>query len=263
MERVHLPDLTIILTCRIDSYLRHQNALTAIRFYQKYTDAKIMLLEADDSSKIGDEIHDYFPEVEYIFIEDHNPIFHRTHYINLEMIRASTKNTANIDVDAIVPPAQLVAANSVLLNGNDVMVLPYDGRFVCQSACRSDLFRHKVDIRIFEEIPGNSQLMYGYISVGGAYLVNVERYKQCGLENEYFIGWGPEDYERFIRLDILGHKPIQIPGVIYHLEHPRGINSGDKVENVVLATKREYCTVCSMMPEELKEYIKSWPWIRL
>lgn len=262
MNKTNLHNLTLVFTCRIDSASRLANVLATIRYYQLYTDARIMLLEADTDSRLSTIIDSQFPDVDYIFVKDDNPIFHRTHYINEEMRRVRTANTANIDVDTIVPPAQLKAANDLILESSAVMVLPYDGRFVCEDQCRSDMFRETPNIDIFEKMPGYTHLMFGYISVGGAYLVNVERYKQCGWENEHFIGWGPEDYERFIRLDILGHKPMQIPGVIYHLEHPRGINSGDKVENVVLATKREYCKVCSMMPDELKDYIKTWPWVK-
>ena len=104
--------------------------------------------------------------------------------------------------------------------------------------------------------------MFGYISVGGAYLCNIERYKLYGWENEYFIGWGPEDYERFMRLDIFGKKPLQIKGVIHHLNHPRGGNSGNFFKHVILETKREYCKICAMMPDELRQYVDTWPWIK-
>ena len=97
--------------------------------------------------------------------------------------------------------------------------------------------------------------------MGGAYLVDVLRYRKYGWENEYFLGWGPEDAERYTRLEILGQKPCRVDGHLYHLFHPRGVNSGMSDKVLAKSTKKEYCKVCSLSPEELKKYIKSWKWI--
>lgn len=263
MKKTHIPSLTILLTCRIESPSRLANTLATLNYYRNYTDAEIILLEADKRPIMQKHMKIDFPDVEYIFIRDDNPVFHRTRYLNLQMKRARTANTANIDVDVIVPVPQLLAANACLLENPDVVIaLPYDGRFVSVDACRSDLFRRRCNPAILTEIPGRVQLMFGFISVGGAYLVNIARYKNFGLENENFPGWGPEDFERVTRLDILGHKPVRIPGVIYHLNHPRGINSGDMYEPLMRATKLEYCKVCAMMPAQLRAYVDSWNWCR-
>lgn len=103
--------------------------------------------------------------------------------------------------------------------------------------------------------------MFGFISVGGAFLVNVELYRVCGWENEHFPGWGPEDFEREHRLDILGHKPSRVRGKIYHLSHPRGINSSNNSYNLLYTVKKEYCKVCSMLKPELLNYIHTWEWV--
>ena len=260
--RTHIPDLTIIFTCRIDFIERYHNIIAALQYYTRYTDASIIILEADKKPYLHDMVKSRFPDVKYIFVKDENPIFHRTHYINEEFKMAQTANAACIDVDTIVPIAQLKKANDALLNEDLVMAIPYDGRFRFECDFRSDIFRRTIDIRAFNSDSGDVRLMFGYISVGGAYLCNIHRYKKCGWENENFIGWGPEDYERFMRLEILGHRPKQIKGVIHHLNHPRGGNSGNFFDNVILTTKREYCKVCSMMPDELRSYIKTWPWVK-
>lgn len=237
--------------------------MACMTYYTRYTDANIILLEADKEAKLQNIIENDFPDVEYIFIEDERRVFHRTHYINEQLKISKTDNAVNIDVDTIVPVENLKIANDILIKEADnVMVIPYDGRCVCVGGLRADLFREKIDIRVLDKNSGFSHLMFGYISVGGAYMVNISCYKKCGWENENFTGWGPEDYERVIRLEILGHKPIILPGKIYHLNHPRGDNSGDRMEDIVLATKLEYSRVTSMMPEELKAYVKTWDWIR-
>ena len=63
-------------------------------------------------------------------------------------------------------------------------------------------------------------------SVGGAFLVNRVAYLRAGGENEAFYGWGPEDAERVKRLEILELPIARVKGPLYHLDHPRGINSG-------------------------------------
>lgn len=141
------------------------------------------------------------------------------------------------------------------------MVLPYDGRFIAVDDYYSDLFRQSLDISTLTTIQGNQTLMFGFISVGGIYVVDVAKYKECGWENENFLGWGPEDFEREHRLDILGHRPKRVSGVIYHLNHPRGVNSTNAIEDLAYSTKKEYCHVCSMLRPELISYIETWIWV--
>lgn len=257
-----IPNLSIVFTVRVDSQDRLNNILATVAYYDKYTDCPLILLEADVEPKLESILAKRFPALTYIFVRDENPIFHRTHYINEEFRIVPTLNAAVIDSDVIVPIAQLIEADRVLTNTDNVMVYPYDGRFVGHDAYFSDIFRQTVDPAVFETVDGNQYLMFGFISVGGAFLVNVERYKLCGWENEYFPGWGPEDFEREHRLDILGHKPTRVVGKIHHLSHPRGVNSSNSHGPLILSTKREYCKVCSMMPDELRRYVASWAWMR-
>lgn len=259
---LHIDNLTIIFTVRVDSADRLSNIKATLSYYANHTTCPIILLEASLTPLLESYIHENYPNITYIFEYDENPIFHRTHYINEEFRLVKTQRAVVIDSDVIVPIPQLIAANKLLLSTDSVMVYPYDGRFIGEDKYFSDLFRKKIDISIFTAIDGNQQLMFGFISVGGAFMVNISRYKTLGWENEYFPGWGPEDFEREHRLDILGHKPLRVSGKIYHLHHPRGINSSNSHMPLVISTKREYCKVCSMMPDELRDYIATWPWIK-
>ena len=76
------------------------------------------------------------------------------------------------------------------------------------------------------------------------------------------MGLGPEDAERYHRLEILGFKPGHVSGGLYHLYYTREINSGVRDVNLIISTKRELLHVCSMNPIESKEYIETWKWIR-
>lgn len=254
--------LTLIFTVRIDSKERLQNLRSTLAYYHQVTNGSHMIvLEADTEPKLDTIMAEEFPEADYIFVKDGNRVFHRTRYINAELRRVSTPNAAVIDADVVVPAPQLELANRILLTDPQcAMVIPYDGRAIDHTPWRSDLFRKTRDAESLTMCDGFQHLMFGHMSVGGAYLANVERYHRLGWENENFNGWGCEDHERFHRLDILGHKPRVISGKIHHLNHPRGINSGNVIESVVLATKREYCRVCAMNPEQLRAYVDSWTW---
>jgi len=63
-------------------------------------------------------------------------------------------------------------------------------------------------------------------------------------------------------MELLGHKPLRISGSLYHLYHPRGINSGDYNHHLALSTKKEYCRICGMQPDELRREVAQWEWIK-
>lgn len=257
-----LSNLTLIFTIRIDSESRLSNIRSVLRYYStNLPSVEIIVLEADAAPILSNMMKAEFPDVHYIFQKDENPVFHRTHFINIELKKTQTANAAIVDADVIIPISQLIRGDE-LLTANDevVMVYPYDGRFVGLNQYTSDVFRRTPTIEALLSALGSINLLYGYCSVGGAFIVEVAKYLTLGAENEYFVGWGPEDFEREHRLDILGHKPLRIAGVIYHLEHSRGINSGNAKQEVAFATKREYCNVCSMLKDELIKYVESWPW---
>lgn len=259
-EKKYFEDLTIMMSTRIDSPDRLANVRASLGYYSRNTDAHLMIIESDSDSHLSSFMENEFPDVEYIFMEDHNPMLHRTHLMNEEFRRVRTRNAANIDVDIIVPIEQLASANEAVLSGQYVMAMPYDGRVVLSPAVFANIFRETLDIESLTEVDAYQQLMFGFSSLGGAYVVDVNRYRELGWENENFLCWGPEDMERFHRLDILGYRPLQVQGKCYHLPHRRGLNSGDTVPEMILSTKQEYHKILSMTPSELRSYIKTWAW---
>lgn len=259
-EEYNFGDLTFCIPIRIDSPQRLRNLCSVLRFYSSCTNAKFMVYEADSSRKLfGIE---NIPNLDYVFIKDDNRIFHRTKLLNMMMSEATTKYAGIWDSDAVSPIEQIhMALECLRANKTLAMVYPFDGKFWNVSDYFADLFYASLDIRLITDYPQPKQLLYGYHAVGGAFIVNIPVYKQYGWENEYFIGWGPEDAERYRRLEILGNTPIKIKGDLYHLEHPRGINSGNSDRDLSLSTRMEYAKVCSMERKELLSYVRTWPWI--
>ena len=104
--------------------------------------------------------------------------------------------------------------------------------------------------------------MYGNLSTGGGFIVDTKKYLQAGGENEFFLGWGPEDYERVNRMEILYSQPIyRAKGGMYHLWHPRSLNSWYANEQYEINGKKELLKVCGMNGDELRSYIDTWPWL--
>ena len=97
--------------------------------------------------------------------------------------------------------------------------------------------------------------------MGGALFFNKEKYTEIGLENEKFISWGHEDWERVVRIEKMGLKLCRVQGNLYHLTHIRSHNSSGS-NPYYRQNGEEYNKVRFMNIEQLKEYIKSWEWIK-
>lgn len=242
--------LTFVIPVRIDSEERKENLLTVIEFLA-VMQCHIIVLEADALPHVN-EI-DCMNNVEYLFIEDKNTVFHRTHYINELLRMAPTEAVAIWDTDVLVDYNHIFGALQLIKQGATISY-PYDGRFVMLSEQLSKQIRRKLDFEYLHNLRMKSFL--GRKLCGGAYIVHKQRYLQCGGENERFTGWGPEDAERLHRVRILGHKVCYIPsGELFHLHHPRGINSNYQSTDDARKLREEFIKICCMSPDELKSYI--------
>lgn len=242
--------LTIGIPVRIDNTERLMN-LSAVIKYLSLLQCRILVLEADVMPHARD-ICDNTP-VEYYFIEDKNSVFHRTHYINKLLQMAETKLVAIWDTDILVEYNQIVEALQILVQKEATIVYPYDGRFVMLSEHLSTQVRHNVDFDYLRSMKLNSIL--GRKLCGGAYIVHLDRYLQCGGENEHFTGWGPEDAERMHRVKIFGYSVYYVSsGELFHLYHPRTTSNYQSPEDAT-SLREEFIKVCCMIPSELKSYI--------
>lgn len=254
-----MKDLTFCLLARIDSPNRLDNLKALLAYYSRHVRASYLVLEADSVPRLS--FLSSCPSVAYRFVKDDNPVFHRTKYTNQMLGMARTPYAAVWDVDIITPVSSLLTAYERLKKEDWVMVYPFDGICWTVNDYFSDLFRKSKNFSVLQAKEMARIPMYGYNCVGGAFLVDIARYKQCGGENEHFTSWGPEDVERNRRLEILGHKPLRIPGELFHLDHARGLNSYFVNEEEAYLAKKEFCKICAMEKEELKQYIGQWEWV--
>lgn len=244
--------LTIVFPVRIDSEERRKNLHTVIHHLSGLR-CRIIVLEADAKSALDDE---KWPDgVDYTFVKDVSPVFHRTRYINVLLHMVDTDIVAVWDADAMVDHARIYEAVGNILSGCTI-AYPYNGQFVMLTEQLSVNMRKKPDFEYLRQLKLKSFL--GRKLCGGAYLADLQRYLQCGGENECFTGWGPEDAERLRRVKILGHKVKWTQGgQLYHLYHPHGANSGYQSEADGDLLRREFVKVCSMDLENLANYMKN------
>lgn len=122
-------EMTVVIPVRVDCEERKENLDTVLFSLLKMTDASVIILEADTKRKYFNDFIESTNRVEYHFIEDFNPIFHRTRYLN-KLIEMSNTNIVGIwDTDVLFTLEQINNCVREVQNGAAVCY-PYDGRFV-------------------------------------------------------------------------------------------------------------------------------------
>ncbi|WP_343675265.1 galactosyltransferase-related protein [Chitinophaga sp.] len=250
--RADLSDVTFLLPVRIDSSDRQDNLKMAIQFLRKYFRTHIIVLEADVAPRVDKSV--LTENTGYLFVEDSSHWFHRTKYNN-EMIRmATTPYIALWDVDVVAAPSLMVDAVNQLRNSDCKVCLPFDGKvaFVADPALKK-LFQEQLDIKILQKVKPSQ-----FKSVGGAVFLDREVFIACGMENERFFKWGPEDQERLRRMAILGYKAVRIKGTLYHIDHVTFHNSGYNSTDDYQDLMQLQLQVVNAETAELKEQVKDW-----
>lgn len=221
-QKNDLLDMTFLIPVRIDSVIRIENLLASIKYILDSFNTKIFVLEA--ASYKNGILERLLPKnVDYTFVEDCDPIFYRTYYINVLVRKARTKFVGIWDSDIVIDIPQIIAAVQSLRNEYEV-AFPYDGRFYDTTFIIRELFITAHDVSILKTNVDKMSLPYGHRANGGAIFINKEDYEKAGVENENFYGWAPEDVERKERFEKLGFKIFRAEGPLFYLSHPRDLN---------------------------------------
>lgn len=178
--------------------------------------------------------------------------FHRTKMINFCAIESDSEYVVNYDADVLLNPVQIWISVQTLRFGAEI-VYPYDGNFKHIEKRNFKYLENDLYWLIKQNLTGPIE------SFGGSVFMNRDSFLNAGGENEKFISFGPEDAERYNRFLKLGLKVVRVKGSIYHLDHFRGVNSS-KLNKFIDSNRKEWRKVEAMKPEELKQYIKTWPW---
>lgn len=224
MAKYKIPDLTVLISVRLDSIDRLENILAVTKYIISNFEIKINVLEcASYNNGILKKLLDR--KIEYSFLESNDPLLYRTRLINQMANNVKTPYLSNWDADAIVPIDQFFNALKLLRNNEASFVYPYERQSLDTTFILRRLFFDKKKSSVLEQNIKKMREMYMPDPVGGIFLANHEKYIESGCENENFYGWGMEDGERYYRWINLGYKIKRIPGPLFHLSHNRGINS--------------------------------------
>lgn len=230
--------VTFLLIAKFDTMERLENAMMVIDYLMKHFQAKVMLWEV--SPYKNGFVERLLPTgVEYTFRQDYDTILHRTAYLNEMVLSASSQFVAVWDIDVIVPPQKVEQCVDLLRKGAD-FVYPY--RF-CFLDTSKEIRQMYFETREMETLMSNISFMtslYGPRPVGGAFMANRRSYIDLGLENTRFYGWGLEDGERITRWKAQKRSIQFVDGPLFHLSHPRNINSEYSSDNEGLQKRRVY-----------------------
>lgn len=224
MKKPDLRDVSILIPLRLDSLDRLENIVYVVKYLIKYLDINIFILHADKIQR--NYVSRLLPqECNYIFVEDIDPIFHRTYYINrlYEMVESSI--LAIWDADVIVSPEQIEYSVNSIRRGTCEVSFPYDGTFLNVDPILKDCFSSvSFDISFLRRNEKKMNILYDSIQNGGAFFISKESFSRSKFEDEAFYGWGPEDWNRIEKWKVLGYRIVRARGALYHLYHSRDIN---------------------------------------
>jgi predicted glycosyltransferase involved in capsule biosynthesis len=246
-----LQDTTFIIPVRIDTVVRLENLILSTSYLLRNFVTNIIVLEAAEYE--NGLIDKMLKGITYSFVEDRDPVFYRTKYLNQMTKLSATPFVAVWDADVIVPEKQIIESVEKLRNGTVDMIYPFDGHFYDVSDPIRELYLRTGSINMLKSNTLKMELTYGDNSVGGAFIVNKKSYMETGMENERFYGWGPEDGERFCRWKVMGLKVEFNRGNLYHLSHPRGSNSTFRSAQQAKNTRTEFALTQQSSKEEIKK----------
>jgi hypothetical protein len=240
--------ITAIIPVRIDSVERLRNLQTVLRFIKNEYGCPVMVTESDTKQKIttGSVPEISSPNVQYQFVPSSGECFHRTRFLNDMLLRVTTPYVANWDCDILVCSNTMKEVCFLLEQGYD-LVYPYCRGAILRNTINpslvTDIVRTPTSNKMAKSDPttispvGNQWLaskgIKGVATTGCLQVFRVQSYINGYGENEEFVDYGPEDYERFFRFHVLGYKIAWLPSEsntkcrMLHLPHPKSPVAGD------------------------------------
>lgn len=268
------PNITAIIPIRVDSEDRRKNIITSVEFLLKNHDCNIIIKEVDSFQKI---IPPTGPRLKYIFEQSkENEPFHRTKIINDMLVEVKTPHVINYDCDMLISKNTMDKCIDMLKNGYD-LVYPYPKGSIYYTFIFNDVQRQKfIDTKTTEYIDylinkymiklDETHLWFfmdtqldGVLCAGGMQFFNTKAYKEGFGENEQFIDWGPEDYERIYRFYTLGYKIGWVDsGNILHMDHEKTKSSIDTSKTRQINTRLWHDILMRIKTkEQMFEYMNS------
>lgn len=250
--KTDLQDFTFLILIRIDSVERLENILAVTDHLSRNFNTRIMVLEADRyNNKILQSLLNR--KVDYEFIEDKDPVLYKTKYFNRLARCLDTPFFSIWDADMIASRKQILDAARQLKEGIADVAYPYSGFCYETSEIIRNLYIVKKDIRILSRNQNKMKQLYEKEHPGGAVMMNTSFFLRTGMENEKYYGWGHDDFDRYYRWKGIKAKMYRNPGYLYHLAHPRNLNSSFRDKDHTEISFAELNKTLNSSKEELEK----------
>lgn len=188
--KTNLKDTTFIIPVRLDSIIRLENLILTVDCIQNNFDTNIVVLEA--TSYNNEVISSLLSNITYWFVEDKDPVFYKTKYLNEMTRKVKTEIISIWDADIIMDAEQIRDSVQQLRDGNCDVAFPYNGDCLDTSDILRNHYWISRDIEFLKKHKNKMLPLYstgGIGAVGGAIFLKTENYVISGMENEDFYGW--------------------------------------------------------------------------
>lgn len=254
--KINLSDVTFLILVRLDSIQRLENTLIVTERLTHYFNTNIVLREACDyKNRILQSL--LKRNVKYQFVEDKDPVLHKTRHYNQMLASISTPYVSVWDADIVPDKNAIIESTNQLRSRKADVVYPYNG--ICFDI--SDIIRkyylQKKDIRFLFRNINKLTKLYDKPLVGGALFVDREKYILTGGENETHYGWGNDDFDRYYRFVGFGYRIYRVNKPLFHLTHPRGDNSQYQSSLSMQISLMQRDIIEKSSKEEILQYIVS------
>ena len=218
-----LSDITFLILVRLDSVERIENILAVTDTLLRYFKTNICVLEAShyNNGLLRKLLNS---KINYRFVVDKDTVLHKTKYYNQMTKTVETPFMAIWDTDVVTDKPAILDAVKHLREEADV-AFPYNGICYETSEIIRNLYLIKKDIRLLHRHRDKLEMLHNRNLVGGALLIRTDKYFEAGGDNEKIYGWGNDDFVRYEQWRIRLFKIYHANARLYHLCHPRGINS--------------------------------------
>ncbi|MEN9917667.1 MAG: hypothetical protein RL662_103, partial [Bacteroidota bacterium] len=194
--KIDLTDVTFLILVRLDSIQRLENLVTITDRLIYYFKTNIIVREADGYNNLILK-STLNGKIQYQFVEDKDPVLHKTKHFNQLLMLANTPFVSVWDVDIIPEKNTILECMDYLRNKKADITYPYNGVCYDLSEIIRSFYLKKKDVRILYRHKSKMELLHPYALVGGAVIMNKKKYIEAGGENEKHYGWGNDDFDRY------------------------------------------------------------------
>lgn len=222
--KANLSDVTFLILVRLDTIQRLENILIVIDQLHKYFKTNVYVREAAyyKNNILFSMLN---RRTKYEYVEDKDTVLYRTKHFNQMIASTHTPYIAIWDTDVVVDKIAIIDCIYQLRSKAYDVAYPYDGQCYDVSFVFKPLYFRKRDIRFLFRHKEKMNFLSPDLLVGGAVLLNREKFVMAGGENEKHYGWGNEDYDRYYRFNTLKYAIYRANKPLFHLSHPRKSNS--------------------------------------